>query len=430
MSAVASERLRQSLGATFLALRHRNFRLFFIGQTISNSGNWLTNVALTLFVLSLTDSGVALGLLAACQYGPILLLSAWAGAIADRSDKRRLLYVTQSLEMTQSIGLAILAFTPHPPLAGLYALALCGGALLSFDNPLRRSFVTEMVPRADIPNAVVLYSLIVNISRIFGPTLAGLLVVSLGYGWCFTVDAISYLAVLACLFMMRPAELHRAPRRAPVKGAVREGLRYVRSLPALWIPFVIYAIIGLLAYNFTVTLPLFVTEALHGSDADFTAIYAIFSVGAVVGALVVARRVGVALRQIVRGAALLGFSLLLLAAAPSVRIAFPAALLVGVASIIYTTATTASVQVVARPDMQGRVLSLQFVLMGGGSAVGGPLLGWLADAAGARAVVVLGGAVCFAAAAFGALASREAASAPERSPAPQPERELAAQPKR
>ncbi|HET7094616.1 MAG TPA: MFS transporter, partial [Thermomicrobiales bacterium] len=203
--------LRQTLQTTFFSLRHRNFRLFFIGQTISNSGNWLTNVALTLLVLSLTDSGVALGALAACQYGPILLFSAWAGAIADRFDKRRLLFVTQSLEMTQSIGLAALAFQPHPPLAGLYTIALGGGALLAFDNPLRRSFVTEMVPRADLPNAVVLYSLIVNVSRIFGPTLAGLLVVTLGYGWCFAADAVSYLAVLWCLFLMRPAELYRAP---------------------------------------------------------------------------------------------------------------------------------------------------------------------------------------------------------------------------
>jgi MFS family permease len=420
------DRLRRALETTFASLGHRNFRLFFIGQTISNTGNWLTNVALTLLVLSLTGSGVAVGLLAACQYGPILLLSAWAGALADRFDKRRLLYVTQSLEMTQSIGLAILAFQPHPPLAGLYALALGGGTLLAFDNPLRRSFVTEMVPRADLANAVVLYSLIVNTSKVFGPALAGLLVVTLGYGWGFTIDAISYLAVLVCLVMMRPAELYRAPRRAAVKGAVREGLRYVRSLPALWIPYVMFAAIGLLAYNFTVTLPLFVTRALHGGDADFTAIYAVFSAGAVIGALVVAHRARVALRNIVRGAALLGVSMLLLAVVPSVPAAFPVALLVGVASILYTTATTASVQVVARPDMQGRVLALQTVLMGGSSAIGGPLLGWLADVSGTRALMALGGAVCFAAAAFGAYAGRAAEPAAERNPAPSPEGDLAA----
>ena len=142
----AGQGVRQSAQQTFHSLSNRNYRLFFIGQTISNTGNWLTNVALVLLVLNLTHSGLAVGLLTACQYGPVLFLSPWAGAIADHTDKRRMLMVTQSLEMAQSFGLAILAFMPHPPLPALYALALVGGALLAFDNPFRRSFVTEMVP--------------------------------------------------------------------------------------------------------------------------------------------------------------------------------------------------------------------------------------------------------------------------------------------
>jgi MFS family permease len=188
----ADEPVRRPLKATFSSLKNRNFRLYFTGQIISNTGNWLTNVALTLLVLKLTHSGLAIGLLAACQYGPILILSSWAGAIADRSDKRHMLFITQSLEMVESIGLAILAFMPHPPLAEFYLLAVAGGIFLSFDNPLRRSFVSEMVPQEDMSNAVVLYSTIVNLSRIFGPSLAGLLVVTVGYGWCFGVDAASY----------------------------------------------------------------------------------------------------------------------------------------------------------------------------------------------------------------------------------------------
>ena len=182
-------------------------------------------MALVLLVLRITGSGLAVGLLAACQFGPIVVLSAWAGALADRADKRRLLLLTQSLEMAQSAGLAVLAFLPHPPIGGLYVLAVCGGTLLAFDNPLRRSFVTEMVQAEDIPNAVVLYSLIVNVSRIFGPALAGLLIVTLGFGWCFAIDAASYVAVLTCIVLMRPAELRRRPPRprararcAPVCG--------------------------------------------------------------------------------------------------------------------------------------------------------------------------------------------------------------------
>ena len=150
---------------------------------ISNSGNWLTNVALTLLVLKITGSGLAVGALAACQFGPILFLSAWGrGRLPTARISGGMLLLTQSLEMMQSGALAMLAFMPHPPIIGLYALAVVGGILLAFDNPLRRSFVSEMVPKEDIPNAVVLYSTIVNVSRIFGPAMAGLLVVTLGYG--------------------------------------------------------------------------------------------------------------------------------------------------------------------------------------------------------------------------------------------------------
>jgi MFS family permease len=386
---------------TFLALRNRNFRLFFVGQLISNTGNWLTNVALTLLVLKLTGSGLSVGILAGFQFGPILLLSAWAGAVADRSDKRRLLLVTQSLEMTQSVSLAVLAFMPRPPLAGLYALAAVGGILLAFDNPLRRSFISEMVRVEDIPNAVVLYSAIVNLSRLFGPALAGLLVVTVGYGWCFTIDAASYLAVLVCLLLMRPAELNRRPPEPRSRGAVREGLRYLRSVPVLRISFVMLAAIGTLSYNFSVTLPLFVTGSLHRSEGTFTVLYSIFSLGAVVAALVVAHRGMVRLRHTILGAAALGVTMLLLAAAPDVAVAAPVVFLVGMASILYLTATTAIVQVEARPEMHGRVLSLQSVVLIGTVPVGGPFLGWLADTVGGRAPLVVGGVVSLLTAGFG-----------------------------
>jgi MFS family permease len=402
----AGTRLSRTGGKTFLSLRNRNFRLYFIGQLISNTGNWLTNVALILLVLRITGSGLAVGILAACQFGPILLLSAWAGALADRSDKRRLLLVTQSLEMTQSIGLAILAFMPHPPLVGLYVLAVGGGTLLAFDNPLRRSFVTEMVRAEDIPNAVVLYSVIVNVARIFGPALAGLLVVTVGYGWCFTLDATSYLAVLLCLLLMRPAELRRRPRTPRAKGEVREGLRYVISMPVLWISFSMFVAIQMLSYNFSVTLPLFVTKALHGPGSDFTILYSVFGFGAVVNALVVAHRALVRIRHIVLGAAALGCAMLILAFVPGVGFALPAVFLVGMACILYLTATTAIVQVEAKPEMHGRVLALQTVIIGGATLIGAPALGWIADTMGGRAPIMLGGIVCLAAATFGYFATR------------------------
>jgi MFS family permease len=411
-----SGRAGSNLRTTFLSLRNRNFRLFFIGHLISNTGNWLTNVALTLLVLSLTDNGLAIGILAACQYGPVFFLSAWAGAVADRSDKRRFLFITQSLSMVQSFGLAALAFMPNPPLPAFYVLAVMGGILLSFDNPLRRSFVPEMVRQDDIANAVVLNSLVINTSRIFGPTLAGLLIVTVGYGWCFTLDAFSYLAVLVCLFMMRPAELRRRPPKPRGKGEVREGLRYIASVPILWIPMVMLAAIGILAYNFTVTLPLFVTGALQSNDAMFTLLYATFSLGSVVGALIVANRGLVSIRTIVIGSALLGICMLALGSVPGVYAAFPIMLLLGGSSILYMTSTTANVQVTARPEMHGRVLAIQSSLMIGGTLIGAPLLGLLADLAGTRAPILFGGLVCLAAAIFGGIALRSRAPEAIRAP--------------
>ena len=402
----SASRLVQAFKKTFLSLRNRNFRLYFAGQLVSNTGNWLTNVALTLLVLKLTRSGFAVGLLAAFSYGPILFLSAWGGAIADRVDKRRFLFLTQGLEMVESAGLAVLAFMPHPPLAGLYGLALCGGIFLAFDNPLRRSFVNEMVPKADVPNAVILYSTIVNTSRIFGPALAGLLVVTVGYGWCFAIDALSYVAVIFSLYRMRPAELHCEPLQPRAKGEIRAGLRYVAATPMLWISFAMLASIGTLAYNFNVTLPLFVTDTMHRSASVFTILYSVFSCGAVVSALFIAQRGLVRMRHIIIGAAALGCAMLLLATTTKLATAAPVIFFVGVASILYTTATTTMVQVEAEASVRGRVLALQMVLLAGTTPIGGPILGWLADTLGGRAPIVLGGVACLVTAVFGWFASR------------------------
>jgi MFS family permease len=396
----------------------RNFKLFFFGQLVSNTGNWLTIVALTLLVLHRTNSGVAVGLLSACQYGPMLVLSPWAGVVADRSNKRRLLYVTQSLEMAQSAALAVLAFTPHAPLPAFFAVAAAGGCMLAFDNPGRRSFVNEMVQPELVPNAVTLYSAVVNLSRLFGPTLAALLIVTVGYGWAFTVDAISYLVVLAALLAMRDDELRQVPRTPRGRGQVREGMRYVLHVPELLVAFVMLLVIGIASYNFSVVLPIFVEKGLHGSDAQFSLVYASFSAGAVLGTLVVARRTMVSQRTMIVGAAAFGASMLALAAVPNVTSAYPVAALVGGSSVAYMTATTALAQLRAEAHMIGRVLALQAVLLIGTTPIGSPLLGWLADTAGGRAPLVVGAVGALVAAGIGVLLVRRAA-------APEPAREAA-----
>jgi MFS family permease len=403
---------------SFRSLRNRNYRLFFIGQLVSNTGNWLTLVALTLMVLNLTDSGLAVGLLTACQFGPILVLSPFAGLVADRMSKRRLLTITQVLEMAQSFVLAALAFQPHPPLGALYAVAAAGGVLLAFDNPVRRSFVSEMVRKEDVPNAVTLYSALVATSRIFGPALAGALVVTVGYGWAFTLDGISYITVLVAIAMMRRADLRPAEAAPRAKHQVRDGLRYVRQVPELRISFVMLGVIGVLSYNFSVTFPLLVTQSLHGNDTTYTFVYSAFSVGSLVGALVVAHHNRVKFQMIVFGAGALGVAMAMLAVVPSAGAAFPIAILLGVASIAYMTSTTAIVQVIARSNMHGRVLALQTVLLIGTTPIGGPLLGALADAWGARLPVAVGAVGAFGAATYGWLASRSIRRDESAHPAP------------
>jgi MFS family permease len=401
-------RLSFATRTTFASLSVRNFRLFFTGQLISQVGNWLTAIALVLLVLHRTGSGVAVGLLTAAQFGPILVLGAWAGVIADRSDKRRLLLVTQSLEMLQSFGLAALAFWPGAPLWSFYAVATAGGVMLAFDNPTRRSFVSELVDHRDIQNAVSLNAALMTGSRIIGPALAGLLSVTVGFGWCFALDGVSYVAVLWSLLLMRPNELRRAPAADHGSGQVREGLRYVRRTPDLWIPLVMLAVIGTFTFNFAVVLPLLIERSLGGTDATYTVVYSVLSVGSLVGALAAARRHEVRVRTMAIAAGIFGVAMIVFAGAPDVALALPLALGVGFASVWFMTASTAMMQLHAAPTMRGRVLALQAIVLIGSTPIGGPILGWVSDAAGARAGVVLGGVAALVAAGWGFVAARRA----------------------
>jgi MFS family permease len=399
-------RAARAVHDTFRSLRVRNFRLFFVGQLVSQIGSWLTMVALVLLILHRTGSGIAVGLLAAAQFGPVLVLGAWAGLIADRSDKRRLLLSTQALQMLQSFGLAVLAFLPSAPTWAFYAAALAGGVVLAFDNPARRSFVSEMVPPAQIQNAVSLNSALMTSSRIVGPALAGLLVVTVGFGWCFAIDAVSYVAVLAGLWMMRTEELVQPPATERGKGQVRDGLRYVRRTHELWVPLVMMAVVGTLTFNFNVVLPLFVERTLGGTDATYTLLYSVLSIGSLLGALIAARRKEVSVTTIAVTSFVFGVSMLVLSVMPSLRAAFPAALIVGLASVGFMTTGTAMMQLRAAPQMRGRVLALQAIVFLGSTPVGGPLLGWVCDTFGSRAGLALGGVAAVLAAGWGLLATR------------------------
>jgi MFS family permease len=398
------QRLRGLSDDTFSSLKVRNFKLFFGGQLISQTGTWLTMIAQTLLVLQLTDSGIALGVLTACQFLPVLLLGAWAGTVADRADKRRLLITVQTLAMLQSVALGVTVFSGHATVGAIYVLATCQGVLTAFDNPTRRAFVVEMVPPNEVTNAVSLNSAVMTGSRVVGPAVAGVLVITVGFGWTFIIDAISYLAVLAGLFMMRPGELYTPPRTPRSKGQVREGLRYIRRERQLFVPLVMMAIVGTLAFNFSVTIPLLVTRTLDGSDGTFTVLFSVLSLGSLVGALWTARRDEVTSRQLVGASAGFGLSMAALAMAPNLFFAFAAGILVGLASIVFMTSSTAIVQVLAAPQYRGRVLAIQSMVFLGSTPIGGPIVGWVADLAGPRVAVLIGAAGCVVAAAYGARA--------------------------
>lgn len=398
-----TERLHLAASDTFRSLRHRNFRLFFGGQLISQTGTWLSMLTQTLLVMELTDSsGIALGFLTAFQFGPMLVLGAWGGAVADGADKRRLLITVQSLAMAQSIVLGVLVLTDLASVPVIFALALVQGVLNSFDNPARRAFVVEMVPTEDLPNAVSLNSAVMTGSRVVGPAAAGALVLTVGYGWPFIIDGLSYVAVIAGLLAMRPAELYRAPRVPRRPGAVREGLRYMRAEPNLFVPLVMMALIGTFAFNFSVTVPLLVNGPLGGGTGTFTLLFSVLSLGSLVGALATARRTVVTPRQLVRSSAAFGVSMVLLAISPTLGFAFPVAVLLGLASIAFMTTSTAIVQLLAGPEYRGRVLAIQAMVFLGSTPIGGPIVGFISDTAGPRVGLLVGALACFVASAYGA----------------------------
>jgi MFS family permease len=399
-------RLRLATNETFRSLRSRNFRLFFGGQFISQVGNWLTLIAQTLLVLRLTDDGVALGVLGAAQFGPVLLFGAYAGLAADRMDKRRLLLWVQSFAMLQSFVLAALAFSGRPPVAAIYVVAFFGGLATAFDNPARRAFVTEMVPLADVGNAVSLNSALMTGSRVLGPALAGLLVTTAGFGWAFLLDGLSYLAVLAGLWKMNPAELRAPPVTPKAKGQIREGLRYVRSVPDLWVPLVMMTVIGTLAFNFQTVIPLFARRDLGGSDFTFTLIMSVVSLGSLVGALATARRTTIGRHTISLTAIAFGVAMGLLALAPNQPVALAVGFLVGLASIAFMTTSTAVVQLQADPSMRGRVLALQAMVFLGSTPIGAPIIGAVSQEFGARWGLAIGAVATVAAGTFGFLSVR------------------------
>ncbi|CAN5297125.1 MFS transporter [soil metagenome] len=383
---------------TFRSLGVRNFRLFFFGQLLSQTGTWMTMVAQTLLILDLTGSGVLLGLLGAAQFGPVLLFGAWAGAVADRVNKRKVLFATQIGALGQSLVLGLVVLTGNATVVTVFSLAAVQGILTAFDNPARRAFVVEMVPNDNLANAVSLNSTLMTTSRVLGPALAGVLIGLVGYAWCFLADSISYLAVIGALVMMRPSDLFPSKPASRSPGQIMAVLHYFASSRDQLVPLVMMAIIGTLAFNFSVTTPLLVTGPLRGTKQAYTLLLSTMSLGSVIGAIATARRREVPFRHLIWSTATFGLGMLLLAFAPTLWAAFPIAIVVGLGSIGFMKTATAIMQLAADPQFRGRVLALQAMVFLGTTPIGAPIVGLIADRFGPRAAIAIGGLACLGAA--------------------------------
>ena len=365
--------------ATFKALRrHRNYRLFWFGQLISVTGTWLQSTGQAWLVLKMTGSALDLGLVAACQYVPILLFGLAGGVFADRFDKRRALIFTQSSNAVLALILAVLTSTGAVRLWEVFVLAACNGLVNTLDNPTRQSFVVDMVGAEDLPNAIALNSSIVNGARAVGPAIAGALIASVGLFACFYLNAFSYVAVIAGLMLMRPGELRRRAARAreALLPALAGGLRYVRNDRTALLVLILMAAIGTFGMNLQqVLVPVLASQGLKVGAVGFGVLMSAMGIGALIGALTVATLGRATLAMVLAGAA--AFSVLEMAVALPVGYAGSVVLmfLLGGGSILYTASSNSLLQLTVPDELRGRVMSIYFLLFAGTTPIGAPLLG-------------------------------------------------------
>jgi MFS family permease len=391
---------------TFAALAIPNYRRYIAGQSVSLIGTWMQMAAQSWLVLTLTGSATTLGLIVALQTLPVQLLGPYRGVIADRVDKRRLMIVLQSLMGLQALLLGVLTVTGVVRLWEIGALAALLGLNNAFENPARQSFMLELVGPESLRNAVSLNSVLVNVARVIGPAVAGVLIATVGEGVCFLVNAASFVAVVASLMTLDRNAISPSPPSGREPGQLREGLRYVRRTPELGVPLLMMALAGCLAYEFQVTLPVMARQGLHVGATGYGFMTAAMGVGAVVGGLVVATKGKTGLPTLVVAAMAFGVVLLFSAVAPNLPIELAALALAGGASISFMSTGNSTLQLGAAPTMRGRVMSLWFVAFQGSTPIGGPIVGWVMAAAGARAGLGLGGITCLLVALLGLLAVR------------------------
>jgi MFS family permease len=396
------EALQRYTESTFSSLRVRNYRLYYIGQIISTSGTFMQAIAQDWLVLKLSNSGLALGVVTALQYLPILFFGPYGGLVADRFPKRRILCITQSVAGVLALVLGVLVATGTVQLWMVFVLGAALGINTIFDNPARQTFVVELVGEADLKNAVTLYSALFNLCRIIGPAIAAALIAAVGMTLCFFFNGISYVAVVIMLILMNPAELKVTPPPKRSKGQLVEGWSYAMSSPLLRTTLLMMTIIGTLTYEFSVTLPLMARFAFNGDASSYALLSASLGAGAVVGGLMIAGQRHVSGGSMVRNALFFGAAVMAAALMPNLWLGALALVAVGATSISFSSLANSLVQLESSPQMRGRMMGFWSIAVLGSATFGGPIVGWVGEALGPRWSLGLGAVAALTAAALGA----------------------------
>ncbi|MEO3750656.1 MFS transporter [Streptomyces sp. B6B3] len=383
-----------TLITTFSSLRIRNYRIYFLGSSISNIGTWMQRIAQDWLVHTLTGSAAAVGITMALQFLPMLLFGLYGGVLADRVNKRRLLLGTQAAMGITGLALAALTLSGQVNVYHVYALALVLGLITVVDNPTRQVFVTDIVGPRLLRNAVSLNSANFQSARLIGPAVAGFVITTVGSGWAFLCNGLSFIAPIIGLLLMRPAELvpaERAPRR---KGQLMEGLRYVGGRPDLLWPIVLLGFVGTFGFNFPVFVIAFTDHVFHADADTYGLLNTLMAAGSVAGALLAARRGGRRMRFTVLTGALFGVLLFAAALAPNFLVFALLMAPIGIAGMTFVVTANSGLQMASEPAMRGRVISIYMMVFVGGTPIGSPLLGWVTDTFGPRTGMLTGGAIC------------------------------------
>jgi MFS family permease len=404
--------------AMFASLDNRNYRRYIGGQSISLVGTWMQTVAQSWLVLELTGSGTQVGLLVALQTLPVLLLGPYGGVVADRVDKRRLMIWLQTMMGALSLVLGVLTLTHRVNVPEVYVLALLLGLNNCFENPARQSFILEMVGPDRLRNAVSLNSVMVNVARAVGPAIAGIIIAAGGTGLCFLINAASFGAVVASLLTLDTSQLRPSPPSSRAAGQVREGLAYVRRTPELAVPLLMMALVGCLAYEFQVVLPVVAKQTFRGGPETYGYLTAAMGVGAIVGGLYVAAKGRTGIASMTNSAFAFAVVLTAAALAPTLPIEMIAMAAVGGVSVGFLSKGNSSLQLAASPSMRGRVMALWAVAFLGSTPIGGPIAGAVSEHFGGRAGLGLAAASCLVAAAMGVVLRRRPVAAGRHTPEP------------